>query len=229
MLKYNYDFKSEVPAPKNSLDRINEIINKHSSRIDKEEVPRPDIEDETELLVTLFGLGRLVEVNVRIAWEIFALNEKIKDPAYRKYNDVLKCIEKHFQPESLHALFRLAMIITDGIVHGDFRQAFEMAKRAYDRDDLELTQEKFIFQTIVTTKFTKDGLHIDARTGKATTSAGDPIEHTSYVPSKENTIQKNFYSFYISAGFVSVYDVLSKAFERAFHFRKCIENAKSAA
>jgi len=225
----SYNFKLEFPAPMETLGRTDELMNKHSAIIEDDPVPIPNVDDETDMLITLFGLGRLVEVNVRNAWEIFAINENIQDPAPKKYIDVLKQIEKNFQPVSLFEHFKLAMIITDGLVHGGFNQAFEMAKRAYERDDLDLTQEKFIYQTVVITKFTKDGLNIDARTGKATTTNGKPIDHKSYIPSKGNTIQKNFVSFYVSGGFISVYDVIRSAFTRAYHFRKCIEVAKPPA
>ena len=110
-----------------------------------------------------------------------------------------------------------------------FSQAFSETRKAYDRQDLSLTQTGFSYQTIVLATITKDGLVVDGKTGVATTADGKPTLHKSYVPSKNKTIQQNFESFYISATFVFVYDVLVSAFARAYHFRKCIDTAIATA
>ena len=141
-----YDFTKEVPAPKEALSRINEIVNRHSSVLIKGEFMPPTIDDEVELLVALMGLGRLIEFNLRAAWQAFALTEGLGDDSPSAYDTVLKSLVKHFTNEPLHFLFRRADVITGGLVHGDFYQAFVMTQRAYERDDLGLIQDEFHYE-----------------------------------------------------------------------------------
>lgn len=227
-MKNIYDFTLEVPAPKGALDAINEVVNRHARRIDGgESIPHPSADDELEIMTTLFGLGRMVEVNVRMAWENFCLQEGLAEDSNPKpYIQVINLIDKYLKNDPVHWLFKNALTITDGLVHGNFYQAFVQAQRAYEREDLNLTQDQFVRQTIVLATLTAAGLNVDAKTGVATTSAGDPIDHKSYVPSKEKSIEENFESFYVAATFVPVYDVLMVSFQRAYHYRKCIALAK---
>lgn len=223
-----YDLTLEVPAPKETLDRMNALVNELAKRAFSDDMRRPSGDEETDLLITLFGLGRLVELNVRAAWEMYAINEKTKETSTpRLYGHVLKNMKVHFTGEPLHFLLRTAMLITDGLVHGNYFQAFSIAKTAYERDDLGLTQDGFHYQTIVTTTFTSEGFVVDAKTGVATTSSGKPIPHKSYVPSREKTYDENFVAFFVSGSFAFVYDVLLEAFSRSYHLRKCIAAATS--
>lgn len=227
-MKKIYDFTLEVPAPKVALDAMNEIVNRHAQRVDGNDlIPKPSPDDETEIMTTLFGIGRMVEVNVRIAWEKFCIQEGLEEDSNpKRYVQVISLIDKYLKNDPIHWLFKNVLTITDGLVHGNFHQAFVQAEKAYERDDLNLTQDRFVQQTIVDVTATAAGLNVDARTGVATTSAGDPVTHKSYVPSKEKTIEDNFESFYVAATFVPVYDVLLSSFERAYHYRKCIALAK---
>ena len=219
------DFTQEVPAPKATLDRLNEIVNRHVLALEGDDIAFPSADDEVELLGTLMGLGRQVEFNIRAAWEAYAVAEALEDPKPRRYNIVLKLVERNFLGEPFHYLMRQAQIITDGLVHGDFYQAFTMARGAYDRQDLGLTQDRFRHQTVVAVTLTQAGLTVDARTGEARTAAGDPVPHRAYVPQKGESFENNFEAFYVSETFVFVYDILLTAFERAYHFRKCIAAA----
>ena len=81
------------------------------------------------------------------------------------------------------------------------------AQKAYQKEELNLTQSYFIQQTISTAKLTSAGLKVDAKTGVATTTEGNPTPHKSYVPSKTKSIEANFEAFYVAATFVPVYDV----------------------
>ena len=186
-----YDFTLEVPTPVETLARTDALINKLVQRLDDPNVPRLTVDEEADLQMSLFGLGRMIEVNVRIAWEVFATNEGLPDPSPSGYKQVLNLFKKHFQPISLHDLFKNAMTITDGLVHGNFYQAFNRAKLAYERDDFGLTQDVFHSQTIVEAKITDKGVNVDAKTGIATTSDGEPLEHKSYVPNKHKPINEN--------------------------------------
>lgn len=225
----NVDFAQEIPAPKETLDRLNEIVNRHASVLDTDEIRHPTIDDELELLVALMGLGRLIEFNIRAAWQAYASAEGLSDPTPAKYDDVLKLLKRNFAGEPFHFLLRRAQIITDGLVHGNFYQAFVMSRGVYERDDLGLTQDGFRYQTVVAATLTQAGLSIDARSGRATSSSGDPVPHRAYVPRKDETFENNFESFYMSGTFAFVYDILLLAFERAFHFRKCIAGAIESA
>lgn len=230
-MKHIYDFSLEVPTPKAPLDSMNEIINRQAKRVWKDEpvVPLPSPDDETEIMGVLFGLGRLVEVNVRMAWENFARQEELKEAASpTSYKDVIKLIDKYIKNDPVHWLFKNVLTITDGMVHGNFYQAYVQAQKAYEKDDIDLTQSYFVQQKIVTATFTAAGLKIDAKTGVATTASGDPVPHKSFVPSKGKTIEENFEAFYVSAIFVPVYDVLLFSFCRAYHYRKCISGAVKA-
>ena len=110
-------------------------------------------------------------------------------------------------------------------MHGNFYQAYLQAQKAYGKDGLDLTQSRFFKQTIVTAQFTAAGLNVDAKTGVATTTSGNPTPHKSYVPSKWKTIEGNFEAFYVAATFVPVYDVLLLSFCHAHRYRKCISAA----
>lgn len=226
-MKHIYDFSLEVPAPKAALDRMNEIINRHAQKVwALEVVPLPSPDDETEIMALLFGLGRLVEVNVRMAWETFARQEELKEAASpTAYNDVIKLIDKYIENDPVHWLFKNVLTITDGLVHGNFYQAYVQAQKAYEKDGLDFTQSSFVHQTIVTATFTAAGLNVDAKTGVATTTSGDPTPHKSFVPSKGKTIEENFEAFYVAATFVPVYDVLLLSFGQAYLYRKCISAA----
>ncbi len=226
-MKHIYDFSLEVPAPKAALDRMNEIINRHAQRMSGDEVvPLPSPDDETELMALLFGLGRLVEVNLRMAWETFARQEGLKEAASpTAYKDVIKFINRYIKNDPIHWLFKNVLTITDGLVHGNFYQAYVQAQKAYEKDGLDLTQGRFRQQTIVLATATAAGLNVDAKTGVATTASGDPAHHKSLVPSKGKTIEENFEAFYVAATFVPVYDVLLSSFVQAYRYRKCISAA----
>ena len=225
----DYDFTKEFPAPKEALSRIDEIVNRHSSVLISGQFRPPTIDDEVELLVPLMGLGRLIEINLRAAWQAFALAEGLGDDSPSAYDAVLKLLVKNFTNEPLHYLFRRADIITGGLVHGDFYQAFVMTRRAYDRDDLGLKQDAFQYQRFFEVTLTKDGLNLDVRTGQATTSKGKPSPSRAYILLKNGTYESNSEAFYVSGVFIFVYDILKTAFQRAFHFRKCIASAIESA
>lgn len=222
-----YDFSQEFPAPHQILTRTDSLINDLVKRIDMDGVPTLSVDEEADLQLTLFGLGRMVEVNVRTAWELFAIEEGIQDSQPKRYIGVLKYFEAYFQPESLHVLFKSALQITDGLVHGNFFQAFTMARKAYERKDLGLHQDAFNVQTIVITRLTNRGLNVDARSGIATDSDGNPVPHRSYLPGKDKPLIENFEAFFVSGAFAFVYDVLKTAYSRAYHLRKCLEAGKS--
>ena len=227
-MKYVYDFSLEVPAPKAALDRANEVINQHAQKVSKDEnVPLPSVDDETEILLVLLGLARLIEVNVRMAAQTFSAQEGLKEKTQPtvNYKNVLKFIDKYFKNDPVHELFEIARNVANGLVHGNFYQAYVEAEKAYEIDGLNLTQGKFFRQTVVLATITEAGLSVDAKTGIATTTAGKPTPHTSYVPSKGKTMEENFEAFYAAWAFIPVYDVLLTSFVRAYHYRKCISAA----
>jgi len=230
-MKYIYDFSLEVPAPTLIIDKFNEVINRHAQLVWENGtlLLLPSNDDEGEIMGVLFGIGRLVEVNVRIAWETFANQEGLdEDASPRKYIDILKCIDKYIENNTVHLVLNNALSITDGLVHGGFYQAYVQAQKAYEIEDLNLTQSKFIQQTITTTVLTSKGLNHHAKTGVTTATDGNPTSHKSFIPSKKNTIEDNFQSFYVAATFVPVYDVLLSSFYRANHYRKCISSAEKS-
>ena len=137
----------------------------------------------------------------------------------------LRANSQYIKNDPVHWLFKNVLTITDGLVHGNFYQAYMQAQKAYEKDGLDLTQSRFVQQTIVTATFTAAGLNVDAKTGVATTASGDPAPHKSFVPSKRKTIEENFEAFYVAAIFVPVYDVLLSSFCVAYRYRKCISAA----
>ena len=106
-MKHIYDFSLEVPAPKMAMDRLNEVINRHAQRVwSTEALLLPTSDDETEIMTAIFGIGRVVKVNVRIAWEIFASQEDLDEEASpRNYIKVIKLIDKYLQNDAVHWLF----------------------------------------------------------------------------------------------------------------------------
>lgn len=227
-MKYDYDFSREVTYPKQAIDRLGEIIYNHAQRVwGTDGIPVLSENDETEVMTTLFGIARLAEINVRIAWETFCLQEGLPEEASpTSYTEVLRLVDKYIENDPTHWLFHNALTVTDGMLHGNFYQAYIQSQKAYERPDLNLVQDRFIKQAIATFTSTGQNLTFDAKTGAVTTSAGDSYPHSSYVPSKSKTIEANFQSFYVAVTFVPVFDVLLTAFNSAYHFRKCVSSAQ---
>ena len=227
-MKHDYDFSLDVPYPKEAIDPLGELIFYHGTKVwEHPGILRPEVEDEAAIMTTLFGVARLAEVNSRVAWQEFCRKEELsEDENPKAYIDVLKLLEKYFDHEPLHWLLKNTLTVADGMLHGNFYQAYVQAKKAYDRGDLGLTQDRFITQRIVLVTLSDRSLTMDSQTGIVTTDEGEEYPHKSFVPSKEKTIEDNFVSFYVSAAFVSVFDVLLNGFNRSFHFRKCITNAE---
>ena len=226
--KFEYDFTLEVPAPNEAIDALNNIVNKHANKVwSCPALPMFSDNDETDIMAALFGIARLAEINVRISWQTFCVREVLsEDSSPNRYKDVINLVDKYFKNDPIHWLFQNAMTIADGMLHGDFYQAFVQSQKAYDQPDLNLVQTQFVKQTIATFSMSNQDLNIDARTGTVTTSTGELHPHMSYVPSKTKAIHENFVAFYVAALFFPVYDVLLTAFGRAYHFRKCIEFGK---
>lgn len=61
------------------------------------------VNDETELLVNLLGLSRLIEFNIRSAFEVYAKSRNIKVDPNRKYGGVLKSLQKHSSGDDFHS------------------------------------------------------------------------------------------------------------------------------
>ena len=226
-MNYEYDFTLEVDYPKSAIDPLCELIYQHGTKVlGSEELYEPTVDDEVDVMATLFGVARLTEVNIRIAWQDFCAKEsKAENSNPRSYSDVLKLIGKNFVDEPAHWLYQNALTVADGMLHGNFYQAYTQSKKAYERSDLGLTQDSFIAQRIALVTTNGTDLNFDSSTGVVTTSSGAQYPHKSYIPSKSKSIENNFVSFYASAAFVSVFDVLFSSFNKAFHFRKCIAGA----
>jgi len=206
---------------------MNEVINSHAIKVwESNDIPVPSENDEAEVMSALFGIARLIEINVRIAWQTFCNQEHLSEESSpSRYINVLKLIDQYLNNDPVHWLYKNALTVTDGMLHGDFHQAYVQAQKAYERKDLGLVQSVFIKQTIAVFKSTGKDLNIDAKTGSVTTVDGQPVPHASFIPSKNKTIEENFRAFYVAGSFVPVYDVLFTAYGRAYHFRKCVSAA----
>ena len=90
------DFFQKVTAPKEAIDHLTDLINKRIHVLSDMNncIPTPTIEDEFEVLVALMGVGRLIEYNMRLAWQTYALAKNRKAPSPKEYEDVLSKIEK---------------------------------------------------------------------------------------------------------------------------------------
>ncbi|MFV2016854.1 MAG: hypothetical protein ACC656_15595, partial [Candidatus Heimdallarchaeota archaeon] len=199
-----YDFSLEVDYPKGAIDPLGDMIYQHGTKVwNFDGVSEPSITDEVEIMTTLFGIARLTEVNLRIAWQDYCRKEKLsEDDNPSRFKDVINLVDKYFTNEPIHWLYWNALSVADGMLHGDFYQAFIQSKKAYQRGDLPLTQNSFVFQRIALVKIGREGINFDSQTGVVTTSKGEEYPHKSFVPGKKKTIEDNFKSFYVSAAFV---------------------------
>ena len=226
--KKTYDFSLEVSAPKQALAHFCSIINEMASKVFQgHDMPPISEDDEARILCVLFGIGRMIEVNNRISFETFVRNEELQDkPNPKDYKHVLRGLKKYVDAPEVHPIFCSARTITDGIVHGNFNQAYKAAKKAYSEYSEHLLQDGFHEQTFFESTITKHGLNLNVEDGTATDSQGNSIETIFWIPTKSKTIADNLKSFFISGAFLRVFDILYLAYKRSFHMRRCIELAK---
>ena len=225
--KKTYDFSLEVSAPKQALAHFCSIINEMAGKVFKgHDMPPISEDDEARILCVLFGIGRMIEVNNRISFETFFRNEELQYKPHQGYQYVLSGLEKYVDAPEVHPIFSSAQKITNGIVHGNFYQAYMFAKIAYSKHSKHLLQDRFHEQMFSEWTITKHGLNLNVEDGTATDSKGNSIETKFWIVTESKPIADNLKSFFISGTFVPVFDILYLAYQRSFHMRRCIELAK---
>lgn len=205
------------------LVSLTEIINKHLAMVDKDQpVGPPNINDETELLVTLMGLSRMIEYNMRVAFEKF---EAIVDEdlgSAHLYKNLLSALEPYSTEKAKFQLLQIARQISNGLVHSNFTQVYEKCKEAYELEDVGLHYSKFdppivMFQSTIT----EHGLHVTVQgdTASAKDSKGNEIHTKTLRPDGTNEIDVDFRYFWQTGSFIFAFDVLYAAYSFSVIFR----------
>ena len=176
--------------------------------------------DEQAMINVLAGLGGLIEYNVRAGYQHFARKQQLKADKFHSYSDLLDALESHIKKDSLKKLLKVSSQIRNKLMHADFPALYAKTKEAYQIPGVEFQQSLFepAVRTFITT-ITRYGLNLDAQTGLATDSRGEPIPSKELLPGAGGAITVDFRYFYDSGHFVHVYDVLRTAYQSIVSFR----------
>lgn len=182
----------------------------------------PTLNDETELLLTFIGMSRFVEHNLRIYYERKTVKHKDAPIKSKDYIKIIKDMRGKYISEIGYQLFKNTATISNGLVHSDLQQVKRGTENCYKVKELkdELKHKKISMIMVAATTITKDGLIVDAKTGKATTQKGVPVPSKVYDFNKDLDKMDMFNSFYVTAFFVFTFDVLRLAFEQSVRLRE---------
>ena len=115
----------EVPH----LIEVTKLINKHMKLVcESESLITPSINDELEILLNLMGLARLVEYNVRVAYEQIhqkAIDRYLPNLKNSKYDTILKTLNSIIVEKNKMALLRACQHISNGMVHSNFAKVYK--------------------------------------------------------------------------------------------------------
>ena len=220
----------EVPY----LGQIADVVNRHGRRVvDTSGVPPlPSINDELEVVSSLVGLGRYIEINVRIAYETITGNRPSGD-----YVSVRRELPKHLggvNAGQIEGVLEVAAIGADGIAHGDFAtvdHAIRRAKREFPKLFVREYPQVQLYRAVIR----KHGLNVTVNQDKATATAldeqGRPIPLERVGPNKSSPWVANMQAFYQVGAFVNLFEILSEAIRYAVVLRELAsaERAKGAA
>jgi len=210
----------EVPY----LRIVHDIINRHMGVIDSDSPPSaPSINDELELLINLMGISRLVEHNMRVAYEKLNIKAALNLPIPKNFKDLLTQIDPYIKEKNKLRLLDSARLISNGLVHADFAKVYTNTQAAYDIDGLDFDQAGFnppviMFETTITNtglKAVVKGDDVVAYDGK-----GNEIPVKILVPDGMNEIDIDFKYFYLTGTFGFTWDVLKLAYSETVVFMR---------
>jgi len=211
----------EVPYFKD----LSRLINKHLEIINVDIPPTgiPTSNDEAELLITLMGLSRLIEYNMRVAFEKLNDQYKLKLKEPNTFEDLLKGLEPRVKEKEKIELMHHVRVISNGLVHSDFRKVYLKTKSSYDIKDLNFYYDKFDPPVIrFASTITKYGLNINIEGDKVTAedNKGNPIPAKALIPDGTNDIDIDFKNYYLCGAFIFTYDVLYNAYSDSIIFKE---------
>ena len=215
----------EVPY----LPNVHEIINRHMAIVDSGSPPTaPSINDELELLVNLMGMSRLIEHNMRVAYEKFNIKAGLNLPARNNFQNLINNIEPYINEKNKLQLLHSTRLISNGLVHADFAKVYLNTQAAYDIEGLEFDQKGFnppvvMFQTTITSTGLKafvKGNEVLAYDGN-----GNEIPVKILLPDGTNEIDIDFKYFYLTGTFGFTWDVLKLAYSESVVFMRDMKKA----
>ena len=213
------------------LVRLGEVVDRHRRKFDDiSSLPVPSHNDELELVGGLIGLGRWIEINVRIAYELLC-----KRPSQGvTYTKVLKALGEKLdtdkEPNLLKALdmLKCCLIATDGLAHGNMPTVVAGLDRAY-RDHNDVLKLPFPLVSIVETTITRNGLNltIQGLDPKAVDSKGATIPAKARKPEKTEGFESNVKEFYQGEMFANLFELQHAAVNEAVKFREEIRRLRA--
>jgi hypothetical protein len=197
------------------------IINEYVHLLLESEEGRSRTENDEQVMINMLtGLGGLIEYNVRSGYQHFARKHKLSKDNFFNFSDLIDALGKYIQLDSHKRLLKVSSQIRNKLMHADFTALYKKTEEAYKIPDTDFHYP--LFEPLVVTiqtKITRYGLHLDAKTGKASNSRGEPIPSTKLLPGAGNSITMDFTYFYDSGHFVHVYDVLMSAYRSVLPLR----------
>ena len=215
----------EVPY----LSSVHDIINRHMAIVDSDSPTKaPSINDELELLINLLGISRLVEHNMRIAYEKVNIKYNLCLPTPNSFNELIINIEPYINEKNKLKLLDSTRLISNGLVHSDFSKAYLNTQAAYDIEGLDFDQKCFnppvvMFQTTITStglKVNVKGDDVVAYDGR-----GNEIPVKILSPDGTNEIDIDFKYFYQTGAFGFTWDVLKLAYSQSVVFMRDMKRA----
>ncbi len=213
---------SELTIEVPHLILMGDIMNKHMALITADTPPlAPTVNDEMEILTNLMGLSRIIEYNMRVAFEKLNLHHELNLPAPNRFIDLINAIRPYILEKNTIELLEYVRLISNGLVHSDFKKVYINSEKAYDITDTDFNYKKFeppiyMFKTTIT----KHGLNVDISKETATDSKGNPIPFKSLKPDGTNEIDVDFQYFYLTGSFIFTYDVLISAYKASVLFKE---------
>ena len=136
---------------------------------------------------------------------------------------LLISIEPHVIEKNRIKLLDYVRLISNGLVHSDFKKVYLNSKKPYEVDDIDFHYKKFdppivMFETTIT----KNGLNVAVigDDATATDSKGNKIPLKVLVPDGTNHIDIDFKYYYLTGAFIFTYDVLYTAYKYSVVFKE---------
>lgn len=203
---------------------ITDVINKHLGIINDDSPPiSPTVNDEIEILINLMGLSRLVEYNMRVAFEKFNSLSNLNLPEPETFNILIRTLKPYIVEKNRVELLNYVRLISNGLVHSDFKKVYINSKKAYEVEGIDFHYEKFDPPVVMLqTTITKNGLNISVVGDNATAadSKGNQIPVKMLEPDGTNDIDIDFKYYYLTGSFIFTYDVLYTAYKYSINFKE---------
>jgi len=214
--------KDPIKAP--YLTTLSELINKHLDIVDND-IPAnpPSVNDEIEILINLLGLSRVIEYNMRVAYEKLNNHYNLNLPEPHTLNELLEKIEPYITEKNKLKLLDVVRLISNGLVHSNFKKVYLNSKKAYEIDNIDFYYDKFE-QPIVMFNgtITQDGFNATIVGDKAfeLDKDGKKVPLKMLEPDGTNDIDVDFDYFYLTGSFIFTYDILITAYKESVVFKE---------